>query len=64
MFKNQDIEEREKLIEQRWQQKMNNALQAKVQVYSSSFEMDPNLTAEQQDLYRLKTKIKEPYSYF
>ena len=26
--------------------------------------MDENLTSEQMDLYRLKSKIQEPYSYF
>mmetsp|Transcript_36145 Transcript_36145/g.47487 ORF Transcript_36145/g.47487 Transcript_36145/m.47487 type:complete len:100 (+) Transcript_36145:501-800(+) len=46
IFKSPDDEERERLLEERWQQKIANTLQAKVQTYSSAFEMDPDMTVE------------------
>lgn len=50
MFKNTDEEEREKLLEDQWQQKIERTFQSKVQIYSSSFEMDPKVPQEQADL--------------
>ena len=35
-----------------------------MQAYSSSFQLDPELTEQQADILRLQTKIKDPYSYF